>query len=99
MKTLNLVEMKQKLYIDLDKFVSDTFCKTHGLVWFGMYQDIAKEHQDMTIEDVFDKYSKLTVDDECEDEDDFLLYKAVLFDYLTDLIDDKLSNQNTNLNN
>ena len=64
-----------------------------------MYQDIAKEHQDMTIEDVFDKYSKLTVDDEFEDEDDFLLYKAVLFDYLTDLIDDKLSNQNTNLNN
>lgn len=43
----------------------------------------------MTIEDIFDKYNKLSIhDSEFEDVEDFLLYKSILADYLTDLIDE-----------
>lgn len=97
---MNLTEMRQELDVDVNEFVSVMYNKTPGLVWFTMYQDIAKEYQNMTIEDMFNKYNKLSIHDaEFEDVYDFLLYKSVLADYLTDLIDDELSNQNTNLNN
>ena len=99
MKTLNLTEIKQELDADIDKFARDVFSKTHILVWYIMGEDITKEHQNMTIEDVFNKYKNLTVNDGFEDEDDFLLYKAVLNNYLLDLIDNEVSDQNTNLNN
>ena len=100
MKALNLTEIKQELDADIDKFAGDIFRKTHILVWYIMGEGIAKEHQNMTIEDVFNKYKKLTVDDDrFEDEDDFLLYKAVLNNYLLDLIDNEVSDQNTDLNN
>lgn len=97
---MNITEMRQELDVDVNEFVSIMYNKTPGLVWFAMYQDIAKEHQNMTIEDIFDKYNKLSIhDSEFEDVHEFLLYKSILADYLTDLIDDELSNQNTNLNN
>ena len=100
MKTLNLKEIRQKLDEDVNIFVCDMFNKTHGLVWFVMGKDMEKEYQNMTIEDVFNKYKNLTVDDDrFEDEDDFLLYKAVLCDYLIELIDNEVSDQNANLNN
>lgn len=99
MKSLNLTEIKQELDADIDKFAGDMFRKTHILVWYIMGEGIEKEYQNMTIEDVFNKYKKLTVDDGFEDEDDFLLYKAVLHNYLLDLIDNEVSDQNTDLNN
>lgn len=97
---MNLVEMRQELDVDMNDFVNIMYSKTPGLVWLSMYKEIAEEHRNMTIEDIFDKYNNLSIhDSEFEDVEDFLLYKSILADYLTDLIDDKLSNQNINLNN
>lgn len=91
---MNLTEIRQELDIDMNDFVNTMYSKTPGLVWLSMYDNIAEEHQNMTIEDIFNKYNKLSIHDaEFEDVYDFLLYKSILADYLTDLIDNELSNQ------
>lgn len=91
---MNLAEIRQELEVDMNDFVNIMYSKTPGLVWLSMYKEIAEEHQNMTIEDIFDKYNKLSIhDSEFEDVEDFLLYKSILADYLTDLIDDELDNQ------
>ena len=86
---MNLAEIRQDLEVDLNDFANIMYSKTPGLVWLSMYNEIAEEHQNMTIEDIFDKYNKLSIhDSEFENVYEFLLYKSILADYLTDLIDE-----------